>query len=299
MMERSQPTSEPVEETDSRDGATGGVDPLGATHDDGSEIGTRPPICVLEGTDPEPDPETRDPSYSPALECIRGLASLSQDMEPHQRREAMNVIRYLIALEDPKCKPADYESVPFGDDEDARRSRPAERVEPRSNETEGRRCSRGSRKREGRFQDGGRTRADHGEMDSPQRIHPQVGRSASRRAGQPRSRPDESAGPYCDEAANGEHGQGGRARSRRENSDSLFPCEGPASRQEGRTAVERETGARPRTGRYATRRPSTHAQSGARARRDELQPEPDLLVPAPLSYAWRKSPGTESRIKQD
>ena len=44
---------------------------------------------------------------------------MSQDMKPHERREAMNVIRYLIALEDPKCKPADYESVPFGDDEDA------------------------------------------------------------------------------------------------------------------------------------------------------------------------------------
>ena len=300
LMERFQPTSEPVEETYSRGGATptsepveetysrgeatGGVDPLGATQDDGSEIGTRPPICVSEGTDPEPDPETRDPSYSPALECIRGLASLSQDMKPHERREAMNVIRYLIALEDPKCKPADYESVPFGDDEDARRARPAERVEPRSDETEGRRCSRGGRKHEGRVQDGGRTRADHGEMDSPQRIHPQVRRSAGRRAGQPRSLPDESAGPYCDEAANGERGQGGRARSRRENSDSLFPREGPASRQEGRTAVERETGARPRTGRYATRRPSTHAQSDARARRDELQPEPDLLVPAPLPY---------------
>ena len=119
LMERFQTTSEPVEETYSRGEATGGVDPLGATQDDGSETGTRPPICVLEGTDPEPDPETRDPSYSPALECIRGLASLSQDMKPHERREAMNVIRYLIALEDPKCKPADYESVPFGDDEDA------------------------------------------------------------------------------------------------------------------------------------------------------------------------------------
>ena len=80
------------------------VGPLGTTHERGSLTEAR-----LTSDGGEPEPEVKDPEYSPSLECIRGLASCAQRLEPEQQKETFKVMRYLLALENPRLKPEDYE----------------------------------------------------------------------------------------------------------------------------------------------------------------------------------------------
>ena len=116
------------------------VDPLGTTHERGSLTEARP---TSDGGDVEPEPEVNDPNYSPALECIRGLANCVQRLDLEQQKETINVMKYLLALENPRLKPEDYERVPLGKDDDfAGRLRPTGRVQPVRNETEGRPSSK-------------------------------------------------------------------------------------------------------------------------------------------------------------
>ena len=262
----------------------GRVDQLGATQKMGSITLDRLP---LDGVDPEPDPEVKDPSYRAALFCMKELLNFDENWKPENQKESRRVLKHLLAMEDPRCKPRDYDHVRSDVNGDAERRRPTGRAQSVRNETEGRLSSesrgrgavpkmadrveippsrgrtgsRGDRPSDGapkcqRSSENGRRCATDSETQRFQRL-------SDRRAEQ-----TGSPAPRC------YHGSCGGSRDESHGfSEALFSTDTPtdtrAYEQERRTGAERATGARPKTGRYR----GGHAQSTRRAdRRSELRP---------------------------
>ena len=234
------------------------VGPLGTTHKRGSVTEAR---LTSEGGDVEPEAEVIDPDYSPSLECIRGLASCAQRLDPEQQKETIKVMRYLLALENPRLKSEDYEQVPFGKDGDiAGRPRPTGRVQPVRNEAEGRPSPKnGGKEGPAASKMAASKMADRDRDEAPPY------RNGSQRFQRPTDRRAEqewSSAPHCRhgsavESRDGSHDNSDSLFRGRENSGSLFPTDTQVSGQECKTEQERATGARPRTGQYRRE----HAQS--------------------------------------
>ena len=257
------------------------VGPLGTTHERGSLTEARP---TSDGGDVEPEPEVNDPNYSPALECIRGLANCVQRLDLEQQKETINVMRYLLALENPRLKPEDYERVPLGKDDDfAGRLRPTGRVQPVRNETEGRPSSKnGGKECPAVSKMAAPKMADRDRDEAPPYRNPN-GSQRLQRPKDRRAQQEWSSEPHC------RHGSAVESRddSPDQNSDSLFSTDTQVPREEHRTGQERATGARPKTGQYGR----GHAQSGQqtaqarrrvhvptrRERRSELRDTSDVL----------------------
>ena len=232
---------------------------------------TRPRL-PLEGLDPEPDPEVRDPSYRPSLHCMRELLSFAENQGPEQQEEARRVLKFLVTMEDPRRRQQVADPARGRDNGDAERRGPMERAQMERDETEGRRSfgSRGNGavpRRADRDEIGIRVRSgsdwpsdgapktqdsrqDGGVFATDSEIQ-RIQRRTDRRAEQA-----EGATPCCCccQACGG-------SRIHHENSEPLFPLYTAASGQERRTGAERATGARPKAGRAR----GGHAQSTQRA----------------------------------
>ena len=264
-----------------------GLGPLGATQKVDSMTGTRSPICAVDGVDPEPDPEVMDPHYRPALETARVLSSQLAGMTREERKETLSIIRYLIALENPRCKPVDYEHVPFGDGE-AERTRPTECVRPAEEATEGRRSSENRENPDGakmaapRESNVGLNMADHDEMPTTDSKPKRFQRPGNRREEQARSSRSGGHGTKCGSCDSSRHGF----------SDSPFLRETPGADQEQRTGTERATGARPKTGQYK----GAHAQKPRAESVDESgRPTGQELHPSSDARAAKRDKLYENR----
>ena len=236
------------------------VGPLGTTHERGSLTEAR---LTSEGGDVEPEAEVIDPDYSPSLECIRGLASCAQRLDPEQQKETIKVMRYLLALENPRLKSEDYEQVPFGKDGDiAGRPRPTGRVQPVRNEAEGRPSPKNGGKEGPAASKMAASKMADRDRDEAPPFRIQNGSQRFQRPTDRRAKQEWSSAPHCRhgsavESRDGSHDNSDSLFRGRENSGSLFPTDTQVSGQECRTEQERATGARPRTGQYRRE----HAQS--------------------------------------
>ena len=261
--------------------ALGEVGPLGTTQEMGLMTGARLP---LDGVDPEPDPEVKDPSYRPSLYCMRELLSFAENLAPEPQDEALKVLKHLIAMEDPRCKPEQYGHARSDVSGGAERRKPTRRAQSERDEVEGRLSSKNRGKGAGskmadpdEIQGRTRSRSDRPSDGAPkcQHLRKNGGRGSTDSEIQRFQRPSDgraeqsgSAAPCCcqetcGESRDGSHGFSGYLFS------TDTPNNSPATGQERRTATERATGARPKTGQYR----GGHAQSTRRAdRRSELRP---------------------------
>ena len=249
------------------------VDPSSTRNVLSVSVSVMRPRLPLDGVDPEPDPEVRDPSYRPSLHCMRELLSFAENQSPEQQEEARRVLKFLVTMEDPRRRNCE--------DGDAGRRRPTERAQSARDGAEGRRSS------EARGNGAVDRRADHDEIriragvcrrDRPSDGAPKVqdsrkdggvfyGFTETQRIPRRTDRKAEQAGgatPCC-----GRESGGGSRDSHHGFSEPLFPTDTPASGQERGTGAERATGARPKAGRAR----GGHAQSTRRADKEsELRP---------------------------
>ena len=275
------------------------VDPLDTTREVLSvSVSMTRPRLPLDGVDPEPDPEVREPSYRPSLHCMRELLSFAENQSRAQQEEARRVLKYLLSMEDPRCRHqgTDLEQGRRGSDAERRRPtgraqdqrqtghsggaerrRPARRAQTGRDETGCRRSSpdretRGVSRREDRDEirirsdprddrplDGAPKTEDSRENGSTDSESQRIQARTARKAEQEQSsRP--SNRPEADGASrDGHHGFSG----------SLFQASTQPANQGRRTDAERATGARPKAGRAK----NGHAQLPRRADgRSELRP---------------------------
>ena len=275
------------------------VDPSDTTQETSSgAVSMTRPRLPLDGVDPEPDPEVREPSYRPSLHFMRELLSFAENQSQAQQEEARRVLKYLLSMEDPRRRhqDADLERRCGGGDAERRRPtgraqdqqqagngggaerrRPTRRAQTGRDETECRRSSpdretRGVSRREDRDEirirsgprgdrplDGAPKMEDLRENGSTDSKSQRIQARTARRAEQEQSsRP--SNRPEADGASrDGHHGFSG----------SLFQASTQPANQGRRTEAERATGARPKTGRAM----NGHAQLPRRADgRSELRP---------------------------
>ena len=106
------------------------VDPSDTTQETSSgAVSMTRPRLPLDGVDPEPDPEVREPSYRPSLHCMRELLSFAENQSQAQQEEARRVLKYLLSMEDPRRRHQDADLERRCGGGDAERRRPTGRAQ--------------------------------------------------------------------------------------------------------------------------------------------------------------------------
>ena len=106
------------------------VDPSDTTQETSSvAVSMTRPRLPLDGVDPEPDPEVREPSYRPSLHCMRELLSFAENQSQAQQEEARRVLKYLLSMEDPRRRHQDANLERRCGGGDAERRRPTGRAQ--------------------------------------------------------------------------------------------------------------------------------------------------------------------------